>query len=453
MNRQELSAASSIGLLYLIRMLGLFMVLPVLPVVAPSINGATPLLIGLAIGVYGLSQAMLQIPFGLLSDVFGRKTIIAGGLTLFIVGSFVAGLSESIVGVILGRFLQGCGAIASTLLALMSDLTRVDQRGKSMAIVGIAIGSSFGLALVLGPWIGASWGLSGVFNLSGLLGLVGLVVLFALIPSPQVMSVNLDASFQKNRLLLVLKDLVLWRMNISVFFLHFLLVSGFSVFPMLLADTGQITSDDHSIYYLVLLTVSFILMLPFMRLFDRMPDGKPMMLIMVAFAGSAFSILGLWQSYLMVLAGMALFFMAFNLLEVVLPAQLSKIAAAGTRGTAMGVYTTCQFLGIFAGGVVSGLVLTLWDISAVMVVNVSLTLAWFGLLISFPSLGRIGSRTVALGNLAGRPANERIEGLLSVDGVVDAVIIESDQVAYLKVDEQKFDDRLLDEIVGQNSNA
>lgn len=453
MNRQELSAASSIGLLYLIRMLGLFMVLPVLPLVAPEVPGATPLLVGLAIGIYGLSQGLLQIPFGLLSDIIGRKAVIAGGLLLFIIGSFVAAMAETVYGLVLGRFLQGCGAIASTLLALMSDLTRVDQRGKSMAIIGIAIGSSFGLALVLGPLVAEAWGLAGVFYLTGVLGLLGLALLALLIPSPKVMSVNLDSAVQKNRMTAVMRDPVLWRMNVSVFFLHFMLVSGFSVFPLLFADTGRIGVEDHSLYYLVLLLGSFLLMLPFMRMFDRMTDGKPIMLTMVAFSLIAFLMLGSWQSYAVVLAGMTLFFMAFNLLEVVLPAQLSKIASAGSRGTAMGVYTTCQFLGIFAGGVVSGLLLTVWDVTVVMLVNAAVAVLWLGMLASFPRLGEIGSRTVALGKLAERPAKECMDGLLSVDGVIDAVVIESDRVAYLKVDEQRFDDRLLEQMVDQNSKA
>lgn len=452
MNRQELSTASSIGLLYLVRMLGLFMVLPVLPLVAPDIPGATPLLVGLAIGIYGLSQGLLQIPFGLLSDIVGRKPVILGGLLLFIVGSFVAGMADSILGVIIGRFLQGCGAIASSLLALMSDLTRVDQRGKSMAIIGIAIGGSFGLALVIGPFIGDAWGIEGVFILSGGLGLLGLVVLQFLIPTPQVKTRNLDASVQGPQFGAVLADLSLWRLNFSVFCLHFLLVSSFSVFPSMFQQTGQIETNEHAWYYLVLLVASFLMMLPFMRLFDRMADGKPIMLVMVAFSGAAFMILGAWSTYVMVLVGVTLFFMAFNLLEVVLPAQLSKISTAGSRGTAMGVYTTSQFLGIFAGGLVSGLILTVADPSAVMYANTGISIVWLLVMYTFPTLGRVGSRTIELKNLDGQPDTAAIDALLSVDGVIDAVVIESEQVAYLKVDEQQLDETRLAKIAGTMSN-
>ena len=183
MNQQERSATSAIGLIYLIRMLGLFMVLPVLPLVAPNLLGATSVLIGLALGIHGLSQSLLQIPLGILSDRWGRKPLIIAGLLMLVLGSLVAAVSTHIYGVILGRFLQGCGAISGVLLALMADVTRVDQRSKAMTIIGLAIGSSFALALVLGPLIAASQGLRGLFVVTGILGLVGLVLVFTLVPA------------------------------------------------------------------------------------------------------------------------------------------------------------------------------------------------------------------------------------------------------------------------------
>ena len=447
MNRQELSAASSIGLLYLIRMLGLFMVLPVLPLLAPQIDSATPLLIGLAIGVYGLSQGLLQIPMGLLSDRIGRKPVIAGGLALFILGSLVAAQADDIYGMIVGRFLQGCGAIASTLMALMSDLTRVDQRSKSMAIIGIAIAGSFGLSLVLGPIIGNEYGLAGIFNLTAILGIVGLCFLLVVIPSPQVRSTNLDSTVQRGRLQTVLRDLGLWRLNISVMFLHYLLVSAFSVFPVLFEGTGQIPVDKHSLYYLGTLLTSFILMLPFMWLADRISDIRPMLVVMVSLFLGALVLMRWSGAYYPVLAAMVLFFMAFNLLEVVLPAQVSKLAAAGSRGTSMGVYTTCQFFGIFLGGIVSGWILSVGGITDLVYTNMAIVMVWLIISGTFPKIAQMGSRTIQLGNLDALSAKQRAETLLSVHGVIDAVIIEADQVAYLKVDEQIIDDQQLKQVV------
>ena len=448
MNQQELSAASAIGALYLVRMLGLFMVLPVLPLAGADIPLSTPLLIGLAIGIYGLSQGALQIPLGFLSDRIGRKPVIAGGLLVFVIGSFVAGFAEDIYLLILGRLLQGCGAVASTLLALMSDVTRVDQRSKSMAIIGIAIAGSFGLSLILGPLVATGFGLSGIFYLTGLLGLLGLPLLFICIPTPKIMTNNLDSAVQRQMLATTLKNHHLWRLNISVLFLHLLLVSGFSMFPLLFEMTGEIAVEDHYLYYLVLLIASFVGMLPFMALSDRLADARPIILAMVGCCLLGFLLLGQSQAYYPVLAGIALFFLGFNLLEVVLPAQVSKLSAAGARGTSMGVYTTCQFLGIFAGGLVSGWILTGYDLMVLLWVNTGIIAFWFALLMGLPGLGDVGSRTFGLNNLAPTTAQAKLEALLSVDGVLDVVVIESEQVAYLKVDEQRFQDQDFKMVVG-----
>lgn len=450
MNRQELTAASSIGLLYLIRMLGLFMVLPVLPLAAQEVPGATPLLIGLALGIYGLSQAFLQIPLGLLSDRFGRKPVIVGGLLVFVTGSLVAGFSDDVYGLIIGRFLQGCGAIASTLLALMSDLTRVDQRSKSMAIIGISIAGSFGLALVLGPWVESVAGLSGIFFLTGVLGVAGLLCLLVLVPTPDVQTFNPDSSVQQGRLQGVMRDLALWRLNISIFFLHFLLVSAFSVFPLLFEETGQISRDQHALYYLSLLLGSFVLMTPFMWLSDKLPDIRPVLMASVSLSLVSFVLLSADHSYWFVIAAVTLFFMSFNLLEVILPAQLSRTAGAGLRGTAMGVYTTWQFLGIFAGGVVSGWILDAADINTVVTVNAVIVAVWLIICFSFPSLGAISSRTVELnGSGQARIPQERKDALLSVDGVIEVASVDSDRLAYLKVNEEVLDDQALKKVVEQ----
>ncbi|MDA0978145.1 MAG: MFS transporter [Proteobacteria bacterium] len=453
MNQQELRAASSIGLLYLIRMLGLFMVLPVLPLAVPDVAGATPFLIGVALGIYGLSQGFLQIPFGLISDRLGRKPVIVAGLLLFIAGSFVAGFSDSIVGLIVGRFLQGCGAIASTLLALMSDLTRVDQRSRSMAVIGISIGASFGLSLVMGPMIARHFGLAGIFHLTGMLGVVGLFCILLLVPTPAFRTNNLDSTVQRGRLLEVAADLRLWRLNISVFMLHFLLISAFSMFPLLFDATGQIAREDHATWYFCLLIGSFVLMAPIMWISDRIRDIRKVLLTSVGLALIAFVILLSTRQFYPVIIAMTLYFMSFNLLEVILPAQLSRTARAGLRGTSMGVYTTCQFLGIFAGGTISGLLVQLWGISAVLAANTLLVLLWLILCAGFPSLGQIGSRTVQLGGKGGRSPQERVDALSSINGVIEAVVIESDRVAYLKVDEQIFDDQQLNQVVAQISDS
>ena len=383
----------------------------------------------------------------MLSDRYGRKLILGIGLGLFVAGSLVAGFSQDIHLLILGRFLQGCGAIAATLLALMSDLTRVDQRSKAMAIIGIAIAGSFGLSLVLGPLVADTFGLSGIFYLTAILGVLALLVLVFRIPTPEMSSLNLDASVENKLLVPVLRDLRLWRVNISIFVLHYLLISLFSVLPLIFLRTGEIETRDHWLYYLVLLFTSFLAMLPFMWLSDRLQDIRIVLVIMVSLSLAAFLALGTYYSFRWVIAGTILFFMAFNLLEVILPAQLGKMADAGTRGTAMGVYTTCQFLGIFAGGAVSGWVLSVSDISTLMFVDAGIVVFWLLVCLTYPQLQAIGLRTISLREMSHLAPNAQAEGLLSVAGVIDAVIIKEEQVAYLKVDETAFKDENLSDWV------
>lgn len=440
MNRQEVRTAAAIGLLYLVRMLGLFMVLPVLPIAGRQLSYSTPALIGLALGIYGLSQAILQIPMGLLSDKFGRKNVILAGLLLFIVGSLVAAQSESIYGVIAGRFLQGCGAIASSLLALMSDLTRVDHRAKAMAIIGISIGTSFGLALVVGPFISSIFGLRGVFVFAALAGGLGILVLLTLVPTPRVRTRNLDAVLQTSRIMSVLKDAGLIRTNVGIFMTHYLLMASFTVFPLIFEGTGIIFPDQHAIYYLVTLFVSFVLMSPFMWLSDNSRYSKPILSGAILTWIVSLIWLGSSVTYYSVLAAITLFFMSFNLLEVMLPARVSKIAAAGSRGTAMGVYSSSQFAGIFAGGVVGGMIFSGSDISTLMYVNAVLCSMWLIVSLGLPDLGDIASRTFSYDESVNLPAKELLERLLSIRGVIDVALIEEENIAYLKVDKNTFDD-------------
>ncbi len=423
------------------------MVFPVLPLMAPKIMGATPMLVGLAIGIYGLSQAALQIPFGFLSDQFGRKKIIAIGLVLFILGSLLSGFAVDIYMLILGRFLQGCGAIAGALLALVSDLTRVEQRAKAMAIVGISIAGAFGLSLVVGPLVANSIGLSGIFFLTAALGCLALLILFVQIPTPDIMSVNLDASVQRGTLGIVLGNFSLWKANSSVFVLHYLLVSLFTALPVVLMNAGVTDIADHSLHYLVSLLFSLIFVLPFLWLSEQLRPNRGVFAVMVSLCIVSFYLIGDMGSYWWIIVGATLFFVSFNFLEVTLPAQLSRIAGAGTRGSAMGVYTTCQFLGIFAGGAISGWILSIGNIATLMFFDVGIAVFWLLFCLTFPLPRAVASRTIILGEVSHLDANEQVEGLLSVTGVIDVVIINQEQVAYLKVDEETFREESINEWV------
>ncbi|MDC1367957.1 MFS transporter [Pseudomonadales bacterium] len=446
MNRQELRAAVSIGLLYIIRMLGLFMILPVLPAVGADLALSTPLLIGLALGVYGLSQAVLQIPMGLLSDKFGRKPIILAGLLMFILGSLVAANADTIIGVIVGRLLQGCGAIASALLALLSDVTRVDQRSKAMAIVGISIGASFAVALVAGPAVFVRTGLSGIFYFAAISGVVGIVVLFTLIPDAKLVVRNPEIGLRPERLLEITASPDLRRMVLGVFMLHYLLMSGFLVFPALLTGTGEIQTSDHSQVYFGLLLTTFVLMGPFMRLSDKPALTKSMLLLMIGGFTLSMLLFVYVQNFYPVLIAMAVFFMAFNLLEVILPALVSRAAPAGARGTAMGVYSTAQFAGAFCGGALGGLLLSGGDMTHLLYVNAALCIGWFLVSLHLKKTGNLGSRVFHLAQLAQLSAKEVADALLSVTGVTDVVVLEGEEVAYLKIDKDQLAESVLNEL-------
>ena len=444
MNRQELRTSIAVGLLYLIRMMGLFMVIPVLPLASDDFKLSTTLLMGFAIGIHGLTQSLFQIPFGMLSDRVGRKKIIALGLVLFTIGSSVAAIAENVYWLIIGRALQGCGAIASTLLALMSDLTRLEQRTKSMALIGVSIASSFGLALLVGPILFNQYGAKSIFIFSAVSGLIGLWILFTIIPSPQILCQNLDLKFQVSDAKRAVSSLSLWRLNMSTFILHYLLISGFCAFPLLFDGTNQIQRDQHSYYYVLLLLVSLLSISPFIYLSDRISNTKAVILTMVGLSMLSCFLLSQTQSFYSVLLGVGLFFAAFNLLETMLPSEVGRIAPAGLRGTFIGFFMTSQFLGFFFGGIIGGWVLMHSDIFLLMLINMLVCLAWFIIILGTPGSKNMGSRVVDLTGFSEKPAKEVLKELLSTRGVIDVVLIEEEQVAYLKVDQEQFEDSDLD---------
>jgi len=442
MNRQELKAVLAIALLYIIRMMGLFMVLPVLPILGPEYEGGTPLAIGLALGIYGLSQAILQIPLGLLSDKFGRKPVIYSGLVLFILGSLVAAFADSIEIVIVGRLLQGCGAISSSLLALVADVTRTENRTKAMAIIGISIGSSFGISLVIGPLISNQFGLSGIFAATAVAGVIGIIVLARLVPTPSVVSRQVSSKLKLAKIRAVLSDNNLAKTTLGVFMLHYLLMSGFLIFPQVLAIAGFVEQEHYEVYFWLLL-VTFVLMGPFMWLAEKPGFGKHLMLAMIGIFAASQVLLVNAGSMVPVIVGMALFFMAFNLMEVILPAFVSRIVPAGERGTAMGVYSSCQFFGAFMGGLVGGWLLQVWDMTTLVYVNAACCMLWFVFSLRLNGFENFATVTYFVNAADTRPANEMTEALLSLSGVIEVALVEEERVAYLKVDSAQWNQESL----------
>jgi len=379
----ERRSVSSLALLYCFRMLGLFMVLPLLALYALDMPGADPLTIGLALGIYGLSQALLQIPLGWLSDQLGRKPVIIGGLLVFALGSVIAAMADSIYGVVAGRALQGAGAIASTVMALVADLTREEQRTKAMALVGMSIGLSFAVALVLGPAVAAAGGLGAVFWFTALLALAGIAIVLFLVPTPPRGLRHDDVGARGGLFMRSLRDVALLRLNFAVFSLHFILMALFLVVPGLLLEVAGLARDSHWLVYLPALALSIAGMVPMMMLAERKGRLREMFLLGIGLLMLAMVVLASAALPAMIYLGMWLFFIGFNYLEATLPSLVSKAVFQGGKGTALGIFSTCQFFGAFAGGALGGWLVKAGGNTALVLTCLGLAVTW--LLVFLPT--------------------------------------------------------------------
>ena len=382
MTALERRSVSSLALLYSFRMLGLFMVLPLLSLYAGDMPGATPSLIGLALGAYGLTQAGLQLPLGWLSDQVGRKPVIIGGLLVFALGSVLAATADSLWGIVIGRAVQGAGAIAATVMALVADLTSTEQRTKAMAIVGMSIGLSFAVALVLGPVIAAVGGLASVFWVTALLAVGGIAIVALLVPTPDAGGVmHSDVGARPKLFGRALRDPALLRLNFGVFSLHFILMACFLVVPGALEQLAGVDRAHHWQVYLPVLVLSVVGMLPLMRIAERGGRPREMFLCGIALLALAIPMLGLASSAMVLYLALWLFFVGFNYLEATLPSQVSKSVFSGGKGTALGIYSTCQFLGTFAGGAGGGWLVQHFGQLSLVGLCLGLALAWWLLML------------------------------------------------------------------------
>lgn len=440
----EKRAVLSLGLLYGFRMLGLFMLLPVLALYAADFEHSSPALIGLALGIYGLSQALLQIPFGMLSDRIGRKPVIYGGLILFGLGSLIAATASSIWGVIAGRALQGSGAIASTVLALLSDLTRDEHRTKAMAFIGMSIGLTFAAALLIGPWVSVSFGIRGIFWLTAGLAVGGILIMAWMVPAATpAAGFDGNTSTALQFVGRVLQDRELLRLDFGIFALHFILTASFVALPLLLRDTLELQVQQHAWIYLATLGGSFVAMVPLIIYAERNQKVVPVFMAAIAMLGlAALTIALAGSSGLMLVGAMFVFFMGFNLLEANLPSLVSKKAFPGGKGTAMGVYSTFQFMGAFLGGSIGGLMMGAVGSAGVFGVCALIALAWLLLAKNMRAPNRVAD--VVLAYDAGRfQGEELLRELAGLEGVEDVTLIASESIAYLKVNRHTFDRSLL----------
>jgi MFS family permease len=374
MSPLEVRAGASLAAVYGLRMLGLFFILPVLAVHAPKMRGGDDLrLVGIALGIYGLAQGILQIPFGMASDRWGRKRVLYIGLLVFAAGSFLGIAADDIWTAIAARALQGAGAISSVAMALAADLTREQHRTKVMAMIGSMIGLMFALSLVGAPLLYRAIGLEGLFALTGVLCLAAIAVVKYLVPEPPAAPPKRAG---RGTLRAGVLDAELLRLNAGIFILHIVLYAMFVVVPPMVVHAG-LELPDHWKLYLPVVLASFVVMVPAVLYADRRNRPKPVLLAAVALLLAAEALFGALDAGLAGLAMLMLaFFVAFNVLEALLPSLVSRLAPAEGRGMAIGVYNTTQTLGVFFGGLLGGWVAKYYGTTAVFGVCTALVVLW-----------------------------------------------------------------------------
>lgn len=437
MNALERRSTFALSSIFALRMLGLFMIVPVFSVAGQAYEYATPALIGLAVGVYGLTQAILQIPFSLIADRYSRKPLIVLGLLLFALGGAIAAMSDTIYGVIIGRAIAGGGAVSAVVMALLADVTREENRMKAMAMMGMSIGLSFVIAFSLGPWLTSVVGISGLFGVTTLMGLLAIAMLF-LVPKTTRHHKNFQQGYL-TQLKQVLKMGDLNRLHVSVFALHLLLTAMFIYVPSQLIDFADIPLAQHGLIYLPLLVISLFFAFPSIILAEKYRKMRGIFLTAIAgiIAGLIVMIFGFESKYILLL-GLGLFFIAFNVMEALLPSWLSKAAPIQSKATAMGVNASGQFLGAFFGGILGGQLLMLNNTALGWGGLTGIAILW--LLISFGLKQPRYLSSLILSLPKVQETDEWTSQLLAIRGIEEVVVMTDQQVVYVKVDKQQLDD-------------
>lgn len=435
MNALEVRAALALAVVYVLRMLGLFMVMPVLAVAAMDFPDYSPLLVGVAVGGYGLTQAALQIPMGMLSDRWGRKPVILLGLSVFAVGSFIAAQADSLAWLLVGRILQGAGAIAGAIMALATDVSRESQRAKVLAIIGIAIGFSFYLAVLLGPMIAQSWGLAGIFVITGVLAVACMPLIIWVVPAGEILSSG-DTLPQQGQLSRLIFSSQLWRLNVSVMLLHMMITLLFVQLPVTLLHFDM-TLDSHWTLYLPVLGASIVGLIIMMGA-ARGRTPKSLLLAGVVMMASAFAMLSMQDhAWWVVVVAVILFFTGFNYLEANFPALVSSIAPAGEKGTAMGIYASFQFFGAFLGGVLSGFITDIWRAELAYLMGAVVAVLWLGVLLGLREVSRV-KRVMMNARFSEADRTSLTESLKTLPGVLEVTLHAGEGAVYMKVS-REFD--------------
>lgn len=448
MSPTELRASIGLASVYGLRMLGLFIILPIFALYAEHLpGGESHFLIGVALGAYGLTQAILQIPAGWLSDRYGRKPIIYIGLVLFAIGSVMAASADNIYWIIAGRVIQGAGAINAAVMALTADLTREDHRTKAMAMIGMTIGVSFALSMVLSPLLYARIGMSGIFVMTAVLAVLAILVVAFFIPNPAITRFHTDTEASGKRLGEVLRNKDLLRLDFGIFSLHAILMSVFMQVPFLLKDNG-LHAAYHWKVYLPVMLLAFVFMIPPMIFADKRSKTKEVFIGAITLAALAQLMLLLFHhSVLSVAAALLLFFVAFNLLEAMLPSLISKTAPLAAKGTAMGVYSSVQFLGAFVGATAGGFLMEHFGGNAALMFAIVLLILWMLVAGGMQSPAAVRTRLYPLSDMDESAAKLLQSRLMQLKGVREVMVVAAEQMASIKVETSGFDEAGVEQLL------
>ncbi len=439
MTSTEMRATVSLASIYGLRMLGMFLILPIFAIYAEKLEGGSNhTLIGLALGAYGLMQVLLQLPFGMASDKYGRKKVIYVGLILFAIGSVVAAMSHDIYMVIIGRAIQGAGAISAVVTALVADSTREEHRTKAMAMIGATIGLTFAVSLVAGPLLNQLIGVPGIFWMTAVLSILALGVVKYLVPDPVHSQFHSDAQTAPSKIKDVLRDKQLLRLNFGTFCLHGAQMAMFIVVPFAIKETSGMNENQHWQVYFPVLIASFALMIPAIIYAEKRAKLKPVFIAAVALMlaaqiAFALNIHVFWG----IVASLFVYFVAFNILEASLPSLISKMAPAASKGTAMGVHNTAQSFGMFLGAIMGGYLSHKLGYSAVFVFCAVLMGVWLLLAFGMKTPPSVKTKMYHMDGLDELKAKALADKIGQIAGVQEVVAIAAEGTIIVKINNQQ----------------
>jgi predicted MFS family arabinose efflux permease len=430
-----------------LRFFGLFIVLPVLSIYALDMEGATPFLAGLVVGGYALTQAAFQVPFGLVSDKIGRKKTLLFGLIIFIVGSVIAAVSDNIYMLLVGRFLQGAGAIGSVVSAMVADLVKEEQRAHAMAIMGGTIALSFAAAMIIAPIVGGNWGIDKLFWLTAILSVMAIGILFTAVPQPP--TIVHSYAEEESKMIEVFKDRSLTRMYITFLFHSSIMTMAFFIIPVVMTQTldeggfGWEKSELWKVYFPAMI-FGFFAMAPAAIFGEKYGKGKQVFMISVAVIFLGFLAMGFAGTAWVFVVGVVLFFIGFNMFEPLLQSFVAKFAKVHQKGAALGVANTFAYVGIFLGGLLAGWLMQHYDRATLAVVVAIISLIWFFWVATMPSPNNRGNVYLSL-DIFDRA---RVSSLTSHEAIVESYVNETENIAVIKYEKDMIDE---DEIRGMLS--